>query len=247
MISRSMIRILAKQTKMESLLDNFQPIQLEKPSDIILKQVQGLIKSGELKPGDKLPPERILADRFATGRSYVREAIKKLEFYGILKTYPQSGTFVSKLGVNLIEKMITDVLQLDKDDFNALIETRRILEIEAARIAARRAEEEGIGKLKELFEIYKQKVQAGEDGLEEDLLFHMQIADLCQNSVLRSIILFITPHVVHLSRKLGTCENKRTTMVLKEHGDILEAICLHREDEAAECMRLHMVNTLGSS
>ena len=76
-------------------LENFKEVQIEKPSDLIIKQLRHLITSGQLKPGDKLPSERQLSEKMGIGRTYVRDAIKKLEYYGVLKTLPQSGTVVS--------------------------------------------------------------------------------------------------------------------------------------------------------
>ena len=85
------------------MLHNFQEIRIESPVDKIIRQIRELITSGQLNPGDKLPPERKLAERLGVGRSNVRDAIKKLEFYGILKTVPQSGTIVAGMGITALE------------------------------------------------------------------------------------------------------------------------------------------------
>ena len=74
------------------LLNNFTEIVIEKPVDKIINQIKQLISSGQLKPGDKLPSERMLSERFGIGRTNVRDAIRKLEFYGILKTLPLCGS-----------------------------------------------------------------------------------------------------------------------------------------------------------
>ncbi|NGM89448.1 FadR family transcriptional regulator, partial [Parapusillimonas sp. SGNA-6] len=84
-----------------TIIDNISAIQIQSPVDIIIHQIRNLIVSGQLKPGDRLPSERILSERFQTGRSYVREAILKLQFYGLLKTNPQSGTYVAGLSINI--------------------------------------------------------------------------------------------------------------------------------------------------
>ena len=85
------------------VIEHFREIDLKSPSDIIIQQIKGLISSGVLRPGDRLPAERALAERFRIGRWHIREAIKKLEFYGILKTLPQSGTIVTSLGAKALE------------------------------------------------------------------------------------------------------------------------------------------------
>ena len=67
---------------------------LETPTDKVISKIKELIISGVLKPGDKLPAERKMAIEFGFGRTHVREALHKLEFYGIIKTLPQSGSVV---------------------------------------------------------------------------------------------------------------------------------------------------------
>src|SRR5690606_24509915 len=130
--------------QMKELIDTIQAIEVENPVDKIIRQLKNLIVSGQLKPGDRLPAERVLSERFAVGRSYVREAILKLEFYGLLKTNPQSGTYVSGLSIKVIDSLITDIINFNKEDFSALIEARYYLERDAIRLAAERRTEEDL-------------------------------------------------------------------------------------------------------
>src|ERR1700741_5474999 len=99
------------------IFENLKAIQVENPADKIIRQLKQLITSGQLKPGDRLPAERVLAERFGVGRSYVREAIMKLEFYGLLKTSPQSGTYVSGYSIKILDSMIRDMRILHRDNF----------------------------------------------------------------------------------------------------------------------------------
>ena len=85
------------------MLENFSEITVETPVDKIIRQIRSLITSGQLNSGDKLPPERKLAERLGVSRTHVRDAIRKLEFYGILKTLPQSGTVVAGIGITALE------------------------------------------------------------------------------------------------------------------------------------------------
>ncbi len=70
------------------VFENIETIKIENPVDNIIKQIKAPITSGQLKSGDRLPAERLLAERFGVGRGYIREAILKLQFYGLLKTTP---------------------------------------------------------------------------------------------------------------------------------------------------------------
>ena len=129
------------------ILNNLEEIKIEKPADVIIRQIRNLISSGQLNPGDRLPSERQLCDKFGVGRSHVRDALRKLEFYGILKTLPQSGTVVAGLGTTALEGLINDVLEMNEHDFHSFVETRVLLEMHSAQLAAERATPEDILKI----------------------------------------------------------------------------------------------------
>ncbi|MDD5186305.1 MAG: GntR family transcriptional regulator, partial [Paludibacter sp.] len=74
-----------------------------KPEDIVISKIKELISSGVLKPGDKLPAERTLALDLGVGRTQIREALHKLEFYGIIKTLPQSGSVINGLDITTLD------------------------------------------------------------------------------------------------------------------------------------------------
>ena len=107
----------------------------------IIYKIKELINYKNLEPGDKLPSERMLSEKFGVTRSNIREAIQKLEFYGLLKSIPQSGTFVANIGVIAMNGMIDDILQLKDPDFKSLVETRILLELKSVRLAALRRTE----------------------------------------------------------------------------------------------------------
>ena len=224
----------------EKLLSNFQEIVIEKPEDKIIRQIRSLITSGQLKPGDRLPPERKLAEKLGVGRSYVRDAIRKLEVYGILKTLPQSGTIVAGIGIAALEGLISNVLQLEESHFTSLVETRVLLEVESTRLAAERRTEDDIMNLKQALEAYRKKVKNDEQAVEEDLMFHLKIAEASKNSVLRSLMLIITPDIIHSFRKLEVCKDGRFYRALEEHEAILQYIVEGKPDAAAIAMNAHL-------
>jgi len=91
------------------LIEKSENIDLQ--NEIIYK-IKELINYKNLEPGDKLPSERMMSEKFGVSRSNVREAIQKLEYYGLLKSIPQSGTFVANIGVIAMNGMIDDIVQL---------------------------------------------------------------------------------------------------------------------------------------
>ncbi|UCF98175.1 MAG: FadR family transcriptional regulator [Spirochaetaceae bacterium] len=221
-------------------LDLFQEIEVEKPADLIIKQIRQLISSGRLKPGLRLPSERVLAERFGVGRGHIREALKKLEFYGILKTQPQKGTIVASLGVKALEGLISNLLATDTRDFESLMEIRALLEVHAARLAAKRAGQAEIEEINYAFEDFRRKVEQGQSGLEEDHLFHLKIAEESKNSVLRSLIGLITPDIIAMTRERQDRHAERQQTTVKEHENILEGIRSRDPDRAARAMSEHM-------
>ena len=101
----------------------------------IISKIADLINFKNLETGDKLPSERMLSEKFGVTRSNIREAIQKLEFYGILESKPQSGTFVANIGIVAMNGMIEDILRLDEPDFKSLVETSILLELKTVRLA----------------------------------------------------------------------------------------------------------------
>ncbi len=226
--------------ELKQKIDHFKPVEVLKPSEIIIKQIRNLIFNGVFKPGEKLPSERELAEKFNIGRGHVREAIKKLEFYGILKTEPQSGTIVSSLGVKALEGLFTNVLHLEKEDFESLMDTRDLLETHSARLAAMRATEDELRGIQQAHNDFLEQVNQGRDGLEEDLLFHLRIAESCHSSVLCSLISLMTPEILTITRDLRAFGGERSNVALKEHEAVLEALKARDPDAAEQAMEYHM-------
>jgi GntR family transcriptional repressor for pyruvate dehydrogenase complex len=177
----------------------------------------------------------------------LRSAIKKLEFYGILKTLPQSGTVVAGIGTIALEGLISDVLKIENADFGSLIETRVILETEAAKLAALRRSDEDIEAIQKTLQAFEHKVKEGEKAIEEDLIFHLKIAEASQNAVLKSLMLIITPDIIHNFNKLDVCKDGRDIQALEEHKTILEHVINQEADKAAEAMQIHLKDVFAYS
>lgn len=190
----------------------------------IISKIRDLINYKNLEPGDKLPSERMLAEKFGVTRNNIREAIQKLEFYGLLKSIPQSGTFVANIGVIAMNGMIDDILGLEEPDFKTLVETRILLELKTVRLAAIRRTEEDLEKLRETLTAYEEKVMRGEDAVQEDLLFHLAIAKASGNSTMETFMLIITPEIITNFEKYHVCDVNQKFKAIKEHQAVYDAI-----------------------
>jgi len=205
----------------------------------IISKIRDHINYKNLEPGDKLPSERMLSEKFEVSRSAIREAIQSLEFYGILESIPQSGTFVAKLGVTALNGMINEILNLEEPDFKSLVETRILLELKTVRLAAQRRTEEQLMHMKQALDAYTEKALLGEDAVQEDLLFHLAIAKASGNPSLNTLMLIITPEIITNFEKYHVCGDDQTFKGIEEHKSIFEAIKNKDVQKSKELMKVH--------
>ena len=207
-------------------------------NDIITK-MRDLMNHKNLEPGDKLPSERMLSEKFEVSRTNVREAIQKLEFYGILKSKPQSGTFVADIGQVAMNGMMEDILRLKDPDFKSLVETRILLELKTVRLAAQRRTDEDLRQMQNALEAYSKKVKNGEDAVQEDLLFHLAIAKASGNSTMNTFMLIITPEIITNFEKYHVCDKGLAVRGVQEHQEVFDAIKAQDPQLAKQKMKIH--------
>ena len=222
-------------------------IETKSPIDKVIGQIKELITSGEFNPGDRLPSERMLCDRLGVSRTHLRDALKKLEFYGILKTYPQSGTVVASMGLPALEGLITNMLSLHPNDFKSLVETRVILETNAAMLAATRRTDEDLFALQSAFEAHREKVMNNEPNVEEDLLFHLKIAEASKNSVLKSLMLIMAPDIMISFTNHKVCDDGRAAFAVQQHEILLQHIRDGNSEAAGILVKEHLKDVVDYS
>lgn len=206
---------------------------------LIIAEIKSLINLKNLEPGEKLPSERLLAERLGVTRGSIRNAIQKLEFYGLLKSMPQSGTFIADLGLTAMNGMIDQILNLPKPDFKSLVETRIFLELKLVKFAAARHTEKDLIEIEEAMENYRNKTLAGEDAVAEDLLFHLAIAKASHNPSLSRLMLSITPQIITDFEKYHVCKSNTALNAIDEHQAIVDAIRIKDAALAEEKMKEH--------
>ena len=205
----------------------------------IISRIRDLINFKNLEPGEKLPSERMLSEKFGVSRNNIREAIQKLEFYGLLKSIPQSGTFVANIGITALNGMVDDILRLDEPDFKSLVETRILLELKTVRLASIRRTDEDLANIKSALDAYIEKVKADEDAVQEDLLFHLAIAKASGNSTMNTFMLVITPEIITNFEKYHVCDKSLAFQGIIEHQAIYEAIKSQKPQLAKQKMKEH--------
>ncbi len=190
----------------------------------IISELRDYIVFKNLEPGDKIPSERMLAEKFKVSRSNIRESIQRLEFFGILKSKPQSGTFIADIGRVAMRGMLDDILRLEDPDFKSLVETRILLELKLVQLAAERRTDEDLQEMEDALNAYEQKVTSDQEAVEEDLLFHLAIAKASKNVTMNTFMLIITPEIITNFEKYHVCDSNLSRKGIQEHRDIFNAI-----------------------
>jgi len=227
----------------------FKQIKTEKVYMQVVKQTRELIKNGKLKPGDKLPPERILAEKLGVSRPSVREGIVALEILGLVESRGGRGNIIK----NLVSSSVLDRglrhLEQEESPFE-LLEVRKIIEVEVAGYAAQRAQIEDIAIIKQSLDSMSNIVdglsvsQEYEKGMEFDREFHINIARAVHNTVLLRIVTQLLESLkedlwIKLKEESWSISG-RPQKYLEEHKQILAAI----EDKSSDSSRKMMFRHL---
>lgn len=158
-------------------------VQRSTLSQQVLEKVVQLLMSGELKPGDKLPPEMSLMDQFGVSRPVLREALSSLETMEIITRRPRGGTFVNeKVGSSPFKVM----LALSINNVPAIIEARMALELGLVTIAAEKITDEQLEQIKETIDCIQENADQDYGRLDKE--FHRLIAQSANNPVVEGMI-----------------------------------------------------------
>jgi GntR family transcriptional repressor for pyruvate dehydrogenase complex len=216
-----------------------ESIQKTKVYEEVAAQLERLILEGALKPGDKLPPERELAERFNVSRSAVREAIRSLELKGMVEPRPGEGTLVRTPSIDSLLNPLASLLGQKREVVRELMEVRTIIEPPLAGRAARNAGPEDIAQLEAILERQKAKVSRQELAIEEDTEFHYTIARASKNSVILKVVDMMMD-ILRESRERSLQVEGRREKSLAGHRRILNAIKRRDPEGAEEAMRQHL-------
>lgn len=160
----------------------FQPIQPKKVSTQIAEQIRSSILAGEFAPGDKLPPERELAEMFGVSRPSVREAINNLASSGMVMSYQGGGTVVMSL-VDKAGHPLSDLIRVEQERALDVIEVRKGMESWTAFYAAQRALPEDVSRLEEIIDGMERNLNGFQPSEDLDANFHIVIARATHNIV----------------------------------------------------------------
>ena len=193
-------------------------------TDEAILKIKEMIISGELGPGDRLPPEKELSERLGLSRSSMREAVKALEVIRVLDVRRGDGTYVTSLEPRLLLEAMSFVVDLhDDSSILELFAVRRILEPAAVALASGRMTDEVIRGLRDQIESVDNSTDV-EGLVAHDLEFHGSIASTAGNSYLSSLIESLSSHTVRARIWRGLTQENSVDRTLAEHRAIVDAL-----------------------
>jgi GntR family transcriptional regulator, transcriptional repressor for pyruvate dehydrogenase complex len=206
----------------------------------IVQQIEESIVQGKLKPGDQLPAERELAQRFGVSRTAVREAVKALREKGLVEAYSGRGTFITDGTTQAVRQSLDLMVKIGQPEgFSHLAEVRAILEPEIAARAATRIQESELATMREAVAAMDAAGQDPDAYIEADLDFHLALAEGAANplilSLLDSIVGLLREQRLRIFEVSGGPERGQI-----HHKKILEAVERHDSAAARKAMRDHL-------
>ena len=206
----------------------------------IVRQIEESIVKGVLKPGDQLPAERELAQRFGVSRTAVREAVKALREKGLVEAYSGRGTFITDGTTQAVRQSLDLMVKIGQPEGSThLAEVRAILEPEIAALAALRVQDTELATMREAVAVMDKAGQDPEAYIEADLDFHLALAEGASNplilSLLDSIVGLLREQRLRIFRVTGGPERGQV-----HHKRILDAVQHRDPEKARETMRAHL-------
>lgn len=218
---------------------SFTAVRKTRVFEDVARQIQGLILDGALKPGELLPPERQLAERFGVSRTSVRDALRALELTGLVVARHGEGNVVADVSADTLVAPIATLLVRKRTLVAELLDVRKMLEPALAARAAVHATDAEVAHLEEILERQREKTARGESTVEEDSEFHYCIAVAAGNSVVRKV-LDVLMDLLRETRARSLQVGGRLERSLAGHRRVLEAIKRHDAAAAERAVRQHL-------
>jgi DNA-binding FadR family transcriptional regulator len=207
----------------------------ERLSDKVVQMIMDQVKSGEMKPGDKLPSEPELAEILGVSRGILREALNVLQARNYIVRKPKEGTFINK-SIDIIMENVNGI-SLKKATYLDLLEMRECIEqCEVKKIIDTADDKE----IEELQELIMDTDIAGNNGKSVDYYFHYRLAELSKNAMFVNFIDTYYDVIDELSATIIKKKAARKEEIIKEHKDIVKALRARDKDRAVDAVVTHL-------
>lgn len=221
----------------------FQPIKPKKVSSQIADQIRESILAGDFSPGDKLPPERELAEMFGVSRPSVREALNILSSSGLVMSYQGGGTVVLSLVEAGCGSSLSELIRTQQERALEVIEVRKCMESWTAYFAAQRALPDDLRRMEEILVGMERNLEGQLPSEDLDANLHIVIARATHNIVWLHLMQSIFDAMKEFQRGVWRAvylTREDHQLLYKHHAAIVTAIRTRNADGAREAMMLHL-------
>lgn len=219
---------------------DLETVRRDKVYEGVAKQLERFILK-KLRPGDKLPSERILRVTLGVSRTSIRDAIRSLELMGMVEPRQGAGTIVREMSSESLLNPLANAVKRKRELIGELLDFRVMLEPQLTARAARRVSPDEISEMEEIIECQEKKLRKGECTIAEDSAFHYAIALASGNSVAIKVLDTLMD-LLRGTRERSLQVQGRPQESLAGHRRILGAIKGRDAEGAAVAMRRHIEN-----
>ena len=217
------------------MVKKFQPLEPTSRSKMVAERIIQMIEAGDLKAGDKLPPEPIFAQQLGSSRGALREGLAHLKAHGIISQKPKEGTYILGLG-NDAELIVSRIMEsIQTASYLNILEMRDAIEQKAVRLVVQKATDEEIGELRSI----AMNTAELRSSARLDYYFHYRMVELSGNTIFMSIIDSYYDDI-RIIRERNLDDNARIERMRDEHLRIVDAIEKRDSSAAVIAVQNHM-------
>lgn len=220
---------------------SFQRLKKVSLKERAVRELENRILSGELKTGDRLPPERELASAMGISRSLLNLCVLELESKGFVRIVPRQGTFVNDYKKHGTPQMLLSLMNYDSKSmdwklFDDMMDTRRLLEYECTRLAVKNASEEDLKCIGEAL-IMMERSESMEGFVEGNFSFHHALANASGNALF-AMIFNSFGHAIRFFIRVYFTEEQRRESSVAQHRELLKALAARDRGASLEAIKL---------
>lgn len=220
----------------------FVPVKNKKVYQHVIEQIQNMVMTGALEKGDKLPSERELVEQLGVSRASIREAIRALEMIGLVESRQGEGNFIGGDINSSFFEPLSVMFMLNGGKSEDVLELRRVIEVEAAALAAGKITEE---EKEELVKLMNDLIEAEDEqeSAKADMALHYAIARMSGNYlilILLNTISSLMESFIRDARGMILREESKRDVLLEEHKKICDSIIQENPEASAQAMRAHL-------
>lgn len=216
------------------------PVKNKRLYEVVVNRIEEMIKTDDLKPGDKLPSERDMMQSYNVSRSVIREAFRVLESKGVVMSRPGGGRYIANATERSLEQV--SLYNMEYGTISDFIEARELIEADVARLACLRAERKDINRLRSVVNdlIYRDDLKLKEyREKDRDFEFHVALAEATHNFMLKDIVSVQMKFAKNMKIKNYMNDNEWLSLC-EDHLEILKAVEDKNIDRAQSLIKRHI-------